>query len=187
MTSAVLRWVPEHIRGLRTTEYDALVAKGLLDGERVELLEGELVEMAPTSPDHASTVRLITFALYDQRPSGWTVRPQLPLAVPPRSEPEPDVAVVRDEDDSRRHPSWALLVVEVSRSSLVVDLEVKSLIYAAAGVPEYWVVDPDERVVHVHRVPGADGYGDVTRQRGPILTSATEPVFTLDLAAVLPR
>lgn len=147
MTSVVLRWVPEHIRGLRTTEYDALVANGLLDGERVEL----------------------------------------PLAVPPRSEPEPDVAVVRDEDDSRRHPSWALLVVEVSRSSLVVDLEVKSLIYAAAGVPEYWVVDPDERVVHVHRVPGADGYGDVTRQRGPILTSATEPVCTLDLAAVLPR
>ncbi len=186
VVSNVLRLVPERVRGLRLSEYDALVAAGLLEGERVELLEGELVEVAPTSPEHAWTTERVADALRDQRPTGWRVRTQQPLAVPPSSEPEPDVAVVRDQDYSHAHPRTALLVVEVARSSRETDLQVKPALYATAGVQEYWVVDPDERVVHVHRRRQQDGYGEVSVHRSGVLRSDTEPPFTLDLDAVLP-
>lgn len=189
MVAPVLRLVPERVRGLRVAEWDALVATGLLDDARVELIQGEVVEMAPLSPEHTSTVKKVYDSLRAQVPAGWDVRAEAPLAVPPSSEPQPDVAVVPDEDYDHRHPTRALLLVEVARSSLPTDLEVKPGVYAAARVEEYWVIDPDARVAHVHRARGADGYHTVTVQAEAdgTLVSSTEPSFTLDLRAVLPR
>lgn len=94
--------------------------------------------------------------------------------------------VVPDEDYRRQHPTIAVLVVEVARSSLATDLEAKPQIYAAAGVAEYWVVDLDARVVHVHRGRRDDGYAEVSLHAAGALVSGTEPPFTLDLEAVLP-
>lgn len=186
VTPTVLAVAPESFRGLLTEEYEALVGAGLLTGQPVELLEGVLVEVAPISPEHASTVTAIADALRAQMPSGWRVREEKPLRVPPSSEPEPDVAVVRDTDLSRAHPSTALLVVEISVSSAPVDLEVKPGVYAAAEVDEYWVVDVPARRVHVHRQRRAGGYDDVQELPAGPLRSGTAPVLEVDVAAALP-
>ena len=168
-------------------EYDALILAGRLDGEPVQLIEGVLVETPPISPEHSSTVGRVATALRRQLPPGWDVRDQQPLRVPPHSEPEPDVSVVRDEDYDHRHPDTALLVVEVAWSSLELDLEAKPGVYAGAGVTEYWVVDIERRVVHVHRRPVDGAYDEVVVHRAGPLVSATEPSFTLDPESVLPR
>jgi len=186
VVSAVIRLVPETVRGLSLEQYDFLVAAGQLDGERVELLAGELVSVPQISPEHASTVDKLADLLRAQLPAGWRVRAQSPLAVPPGSEPEPDVAVVPDGDYDHQHPRTALLVVEVSVSTPRTDLDVKAAVYAAAGVAEYWVVDIAARVVHVHRAVTAGGYGVVTEYEG-VLRSRTEPAFAVDLRDVLPR
>lgn len=186
MTSPVLAHAPQTWRGLLLAEYDALVATGVLDEERVELLEGAMTTMSPHRPLHAHTVTLVMSQLAHRLAPGLALRVQLPLAVPPRSEPEPDVAVVAEEDYSDRHPSTALLVIEVALTSQPTDLRVKPGIYVTAGVTEYWVIDLVERVVHVHRGPGPEGYAEVSTQAAGILRSATGPSLTLDLAAVLP-
>lgn len=178
--------MPWAVRGLRVEEYDALVEAGLLDGERVELVEGALVEVAPTSPEHSASVQEVARALRRQLPKGWDVREEKPLRVPPGSEPEPDVAVVRDQDYRGEHPSTALLVVEVARGSIELDLTAKPRVYAAAGVTEYWVVDLGSRAVHIHRGPVGAGYDEVVVQREGELTSRTDPAFGVRLDVILP-
>ena len=79
----MIRLVPETVRGLSLEQYDFLVAAGQLDGERVELLAGELVSVPQISPEHASTVDKLADLLRAQLPAGWRVRAQSPLAVPP--------------------------------------------------------------------------------------------------------
>lgn len=187
MTAAdVWAAAPESVRGLLVSEYDALVAGGLLDGEPVQLLEGVLVRMAPQSPGHSEAVHRATRSVVAQLPAGWTWRNQAPLVAGDHSEPEPDLAVVRDEDYSGGHPRSAALVVEVARSSRGIDLNVKARVYAASGVPEYWVLDLANRCLYVHRGPGANGYDEVVVHEGGVVTSAGEPSVTLDVDAVLP-
>lgn len=176
---------PDEVRGLLVTEYDALVEAGLLDDEPVELLEGMLVRMSPQSAPHAEAGRRSARQLAAQLPPGWVLSVQSPLALGPRSEPEPDLAIVPDLDYSGGHPTTALLVIEVSRSSLIVDLEVKANIYAAAGIADYWALDVRGRVLHRHSDPGPDGYRLVSQERGLVRTSG-EPVLALDVSKVLP-
>lgn len=191
MAVAVLTQVPETVRGLLVEEYDFLVAAGKLDGQRVELLQGELVSVPPIGPEHASTVGRVSRALRQQVPTTHEVREQQPLSVPPSSEPEPDVAVVLVGDDPHAydyaHPTSAVLVVEVAGSSLPTDLQVKPEVYAAAAVAEYWVVDLEARLVHLHRHRREGGYAEVTVQVGGTVVSATEPSFSLAVEDVLPR
>ena len=177
---------PESVRGLRVSEYDALVASGLLDGEPVQLLEGVLVRMAPQNPAHSEAVRRTTRSVAAQLPDGWTWSTQAPLVAGDHSEPEPDLAVVPDEDYSDHHPRSAALVVEVARSSRGIALGVKARVYAASGVSEYWVLDLANRCLYAHRRPGAGGYDEVVVHEGGVVTSGGEPPVTLDVDAVLP-
>lgn len=176
---------PELVRGLLVTEYDVLVESGLLDGEPIELLEGIMVRMSPQSAPHAESGRRVTRVLTPQLPPGWVLSVQSPMSLGDHSEPEPDLAVVPDRDYSARHPTTALLVVEISRSSLGVDLEEKARIYAAAGIGDYWALDVRGRALHRHSGPGPDGYTTVTVETGVVRTSG-DPVLTLDVAKVLP-
>lgn len=187
MTSAdVLGLGPDLVRGLRVREYDALVDSGLLDTEPVELLEGALVRVSPQRAPHAEAVRRVARAISPQLPPGWVLSVQAPLPLGESSEPEPDVAVVPDEDYSVRHPTRAALVVEVAQSSRALGLGVKARLYAAGGVPEYWVLDLADRVVHVHRRPGPAGYSDVViHAQGPVCAAGAVSV-TVDPAQVLP-
>jgi Uma2 family endonuclease len=137
-------------------EYERLVVLGALGpDDRVQLIDGEIVEMAPQGPGHMTAVTLAAEALRRVFLPDHSVRVQGPLALGAFSEPEPDVAVVAgDPRDYRdRHPDTAVLVVEVAEATLPFDRRRKAPIYAAAGIPEYWVVDLAGRALEVYRDP----------------------------------
>ncbi len=139
-------------------EYHQLAESGVLrPDERVELIEGEIVEMPPQLSPHATGVCLAEDALRAAFGPGFVVRAQLPLALGEYSEPEPDVAVVvgGPRDYAKAHPTTAVLVVEVSDATLAFDRNVKASLYAAAGIPEYWIVNLVHRQLEVHCDPGA--------------------------------
>jgi Uma2 family endonuclease len=121
----------------------------------VELLEGVIVAMTPSDPPHAAIVQIVAAAIRAALRPGVVERVQASLIVGGRSVPEPDVAVVPGAhlDYLHRHPDRALLAVEVSESSLAQDRLSKSRIYAAGGVPEYWIVNLRHGVLEVMRDP----------------------------------
>jgi Uma2 family endonuclease len=151
------------VRPLRRVEYDVLVEQGAFGpDERIQLLDGELVEMSPQNEPHAVIVEMLTERLMPALVGRARVRVQLPLAAGEHSVPEPDLAVVPADEPRGRRPERALLVIEVADSTLRLDLVRKARIYAAAGVPEYWVIDVAGSIVHVHTDPTAEGYASVT-------------------------
>ena len=133
-----------------------MVDAGILgEDERVELIQGVLVEMSPQHRAHARVIEWLTRHLNRSLGDEYAVLPQLPLTLGEFSEPEPDVSVVpaRRASADTEHPKEAYLVVEVSRGSLKADRQVKGAMYASAGIPEYWIVNLDERVLEVYRDP----------------------------------
>jgi Uma2 family endonuclease len=152
-------------------EYQRLGELGLFEGERLELIDGEIVcKMTPQHSPHAAAIRRVEEALRAAFGQGFDVRVQLPLALAQHSEPEPDVSVVAGSfaDYEREHPASAVLVVEVADSTLRFDRSAKASLYAAAEIPEYWIVNLAERVVELHSEPRPDasqrfgaGYGVV--------------------------
>jgi len=144
-------------------EYERMVESGgFAPGTRIELLDGEIIAMSPQGPQHVTATQLVAEALRERLPMGYLVRVQAPIALDDRSEPEPDICVVRGKvrDYARSHPSAALLVIEVS-DSMEQDRTVKARAYARNGIPEYWVVNVKERVIEVYANPRAGGYGQV--------------------------
>jgi len=136
--------------------YFAMAECGIIaSDDRVELLEGLIVAMAPQSPLRASTISRIHRALLRGLGPDTLIRIQSSLPLSGSSVPEPDIAVVpgRAEDYLRHHPSHAHLVIEVADSSLVQDRITKAAIYARAGVPCYWVVNLRHHRVEVLRDP----------------------------------
>ena len=172
------------------SDFDRLVTAGIFGPEdRVELLEGEIIEMTPERSRLSAAVDLCLEALRRAFGEACSVRVQHPLAVSETSEPEPDLAVVpgspRDYVD--RHPSSALLVVEVSDTSLDYDRTRKSRVYAGAGIPEYWIVNLVAGVLEVHRDPGPSGYRSATTLRsGEAVSPSNAPGATVPVADLLP-
>jgi Uma2 family endonuclease len=141
--------------------YFELVERGVLAPEdRVELLNGLVVSMSPQSPAHATTICLLQDVLVHRLLAGMHVRVQMDLVLNDSYVPEPDIAVVAGEpgDYALSHPTAALLIVEVADSSLAQDRITKTALYAAAGIPEYWVVNLRTRQVDVRRDPTSAGY-----------------------------
>jgi Uma2 family endonuclease len=126
---------------------------------RLELMEGEIVEMAPIGSAHAAVVDTLAALLRELAPRAM-VRVQNPLVLGERSAPQPDVALLRPRADRyyNSHPTAvdALLVVEVADTTLKYDLEVKRPLYARAGVAELWIVDINRRELQVFREPKSD-------------------------------
>ncbi len=175
------------VRALTIADVDAMVAAGILgEDDRVELLEGALVEMSPQSEAHAYAIRRLTMLLAPAAAAADLILlVQLPLLVgSSRSRPEPDLAIVPDGPRDR-HGSDAVLAVEVSVSSRRIDLGPKARIFATAGVPEYWVLDIEGRELVVHRAPGADGYAEVERFGEDATVAARSVVLTVPVAALL--
>ena len=138
-------------------EYDNLIDNGVFQpGERIELLAGQLVVREPQSDPHSLAVELVNEAIRAAFGPEWRVRVQLPVALDAESEPEPDVSVAagRVQGGVEAKPSRLVLVVEVSASSLALDREHKGSLYARARVPEYWIVNLNDRVLEVYREPG---------------------------------
>ena len=150
------------VRPLTADEVLRMVATGILsEDEPVELLHGVLTAVSPHSEPHVAVLqrlhRWLAPLIVDGR---HDVRLQMPLVVPDRSSlPEPGLAVVTRDDSTIAHPTSALLVIEVAVSSLAADTSIKPPLYAAAGVPEYWVVDVPGRRLRIFSQPGPSRYG----------------------------
>lgn len=148
LTPQVRRWTRDEYR--KMAEYGLFALE-----ERVELIEGEIVEMSPKRSSHSTSTTLVGDALRLAFGRGYTVRIQEPLALGPTSEPESDVAVVRGmaRDYRDEHPSSALLIVEVAETSLMYDRTTKASLYAKSGILDYWVVNLQDDQVEVYRDP----------------------------------
>jgi Uma2 family endonuclease len=124
---------------------------------RAELIDGEVLETPPMKNAHAVSLKLTEDALVAAFGPGFWTRSQLPLAISEFSEPLPDLAVVPGKPrDYAEHPTTALLVVEISDSTLAFDRKQKSGLYASAGLAEYWIVNLVDRQLEVHQVPIPD-------------------------------
>jgi Uma2 family endonuclease len=153
-----VKQIPLTLRRWTRAEYDRLVDLGVLHGEPVELVGGQLVVAEPQGSFHASALGTAGDALRAVLPQGWLVRIQMPVALDDESEPEPDLAVVPGAWASYRagHPSRPALVVEVAESSLAFDREDKGSLYARGAVRDYWIVNLVDRALEVYRDPGPD-------------------------------
>jgi Uma2 family endonuclease len=146
-------------------EFDRLIETGFFDGQRYELIDGELIDKMGQNPPHAFTIQLAHNWLASISLTNL-IRVQLSieaaLAERGRSVPEPDLAVLAEwkSEYAKRHPRGdeLLLAIEVSDTTAGFDLSRKAALYAAAGVPEYWVLDLPRRRLVVHREPSEAGY-----------------------------
>ena len=154
-------------RRFTVDEYHRMAEVGIFHpDERVELIEGEIVQMSPIGPRHAGCVinanRLFITRLGDRA----MVSPQNPMVIQPRSEPQPDLLLLRPRamSYSFEHPTPedVLLAVEVADTTVRFDRLVKARLYARAGIAEFWLFLTTETLVEVYRAPGADGYTSVT-------------------------
>ncbi len=144
-------------------EYHQMVEAGVFnEDDRIELIEGEIVEMAPIGSRHAACVTQLTQLFSLGLGERVFVSVQNPIGIA-NSEPEPDLALLRPRDDfyAERHPGPedVLLVVEVADSSFQYDREVKIPLYARSGIVEAWLVDLGNDEVVVYREPSPKGYG----------------------------
>jgi Uma2 family endonuclease len=147
-------------------EYDRLVEQGLFRGERVELISGIVVEMAPIGSRHADPIDVLNRVFVRGVGDRAVVRVQLPLVAADESEPEPDLALVPPGRYAAHHPSEALLVVEVAETSLAYDRETKGPLYAATGVSEYWVVDVNAQCIEIYGELAGGRYQRIRRASG---------------------
>ncbi len=175
--------LPPEFRPLLRSEYDRLVELGVFEGTKVELIGGLLVEMSPQNSPHYQFIADLTMLLVPMVVGRHTVGVQLPLLVDDVSEPEPDLTILPlPQYRGVGKTGEALLVIEVSESSLALDLGEKARRYAGAGYPEYWVFDVVGRQLIRHTEPAEDGtWGTVTTlSSGTVAAVAVEGV-TIDL------
>ena len=146
--------------------YQRMVAAGVLtDRDRIELIDGEMVNMAPMGPKHAAITARLTKQLVLNAGDTAIVSPGGPVNLGDFSEPQPDVMLLRPRDDfyAGKIPEAAdvLLIIEVSDSTLAFDQSTKRALYARHGVVEYWIVDVEGKCIQVHREPTANGYARI--------------------------
>jgi Uma2 family endonuclease len=139
-------------------EFHQLGDMGWFEGRRAMLIEGEILEMPGPNPPHATSTTLTDTILRSIFGAAVVVRNQLPLILGLQTDPEPDLAVVPGNvrDYAAAHPTSAVLIVEISDSTLDYDLNDKASLYAAGGITDYWVVDLVNRRLIIHRVPQSD-------------------------------
>ncbi len=167
---------------------------GLFQGKKVELIRGEIIEMAPMKSPHATALQLVFEELLKIFVKGFAIRVQLPLGLSQDNEPEPDVAIVTGtiREYAKAHPKFATLVVEVSESTLRFDQTVKARLYAEYGIEEYWIVNLVEKRIEVNRKPAGDGkagfyFAEQTIYRdGESVSPLVKPKAKIKVADILP-
>jgi Uma2 family endonuclease len=180
MTVTLIKWSIE--------DYHHMIATGLLDDRPVELLNGEIIEMPPEGKPHSSSSTRTAEYLRDLLGRRAQIREGHPITIrSSNSEPEPDLAIVRrDEDnywDHHPYPADIFWLIEFSDSSLKKDLDPKAKAYAAAEIPEYWVVNLRSMELIVMREPVNGEYqSQVTLTEGEV-----RPLAFQDVAVALSR
>ena len=178
-------------RRFTVDEYHRMGQTGILgEDDRLELLEGEIAEMAPIGSRHQGTVDRLT-ELFSRRMADMaTIRVQGPVRLGEDSEPQPDLTLLRRRADfyASAHPGPhdVLLLVEVSDSSTEYDREVKLPLYARHGIAEVWLVGLEAGIVEVYRGPTDRGYREVSRsRRGQDLSPEAFPRLELAVDDIL--
>lgn len=162
-------------------DYYAMARAGIIgEDDRVELIEGEIIQMAAIGSRHQAVVDRVTRLFVTRTGDRAIVRVQGPLRLARITEPQPDLQLLAPRDDfyAAAHPSQyeALLVVEVADTSLRFDRNEKAAIYARRGVRELWIIDLTGERILVRRTPSADGYGEsLSVTRGDSLSPEAFP------------
>jgi len=175
---------------LTVQDYYRMAEVGLLAPDaRVELIEGEIIDMPPSGIPHAGILTRLMRLLLAAAGTRVTVRMQLPLRLDDYSEPEPDFAVLRwrEDDYTSAHPlpGDTLLVIEVSQSSLRYDRNRKLPLYARHGIPEVWIVDLVSLRLHTFDLPQDGQYvNSSTTPRPGSLTMKAPPGLQVDLTGL---
>lgn len=151
------------VRLLTVKDYHRMAEAGIFDpDERVELLAGQIIKMAAKGTAHGATVKRTEKLLENRLGERVLVRLQDPIQLDNFSEPEPDISVVVPDplyyDDHHPTRDEVYLIIEVADTSLSRDLEFKAGIYAQSGITDYWVLDVNNRKLHVFREPSQNGY-----------------------------
>ena len=179
----------ERARRLFTIEeYERMVETGILTREeRVELIEGEIVETSPIGDPHAAFVANLTHLLVSRVGDRARVWVQGPVRVPPRSKPQPDLALLRSRSYVRAGATTedVLLVIEIADTSLRYDRTVKLRLYAHAGIPEYWIVDANAETLEIYRSPSGERYAEHLRpSRGDTVAPLAFPDAAIPVDAI---
>ena len=184
---------PELLRRHRLTvaEYHRMAETRVLAPDaRVELIDGEIVDLALIGTRHGSTVKRLLHLFSDAVGTRAIVAVQDPVRLGDRSEPQPDLMLLAPREDfyASAHPvaSDVLLLIEVSDTTARYDRIIKLALYARHGVQEVWIVDLDNRVMRVCRSPGGDAYTDVTETTTPgVLSPQALPGVAIDGSRLL--
>jgi len=181
MSVAIAKWTLD--------EYHRMIAAGLLDHRQVELLKGEIVEMAPEGEPHAYFSSEAGDYLAQLLGVRAMVRQAKPITLPNQSEPEPDIAVVqrlgREYLEHHPYPKNIFWLIEYADSSLDKDLQTKSQVYAEVGIPEYWVINLRSRELIMFREPQAGEYGACTHCITGSLTPLAFPDVSIDVKRLI--
>lgn len=174
-------------------DYHRMADLALIDpGERTELIDGQIIIMAPKGTPHVLALRLLNTQIGDalrDRPVFMSI--QDPIHIDDFSEPEPDLAIVQgkplDYIDHHPYPEQVKLIVEIADATLKQDCEIKDKLYAQAGIEDYWVLDVRHRHLHLFRDPTATGYTRHTILKEPnTIAPLAFPELMVSLTAILP-
>lgn len=173
MNATEHRKVPGRRRRLSVTDFHRMAEAGIFgESERVELIDGELVDMPPIGPAHADIVNVLVKALsralsHTCAGERYLLTVQNPVQLHQYAEVYPDAAVVRQQRYNESHPTPedVFLIIEVSDTTLTYDREVKIPSYAACGIPEAWIINIVDRCVEVYREPDCKARRYSRRQR----------------------
>jgi len=189
MSAVMTDWIPRH--RITVDEYYKMAEVGILAPDaRVELIEGEIIDMGKIGTGHARMTVYLNRQLMNAVGARAVILPQVPIHLSDISEPIPDFALVSLEAGSYEkghpRPEDTFLVIEVSDSSLRYDSQVKAPLYARHGIPEYWIVDLPGQQVRFFRSPNSGQYTDITSTAAPgVVSPVALPDVRIDLAHLL--
>ena len=176
-------------RQFTADDYHRMADSGILrEDDRVELIDGRVVEMSPIGGRHVTCVSRIIRLLVSRLTDDAVVNVQSPVRLGEYQEPEPDVAVVRNREYGNELPNAddVFLLMEVSDSSLAYDRGRKLALYSRAGIPEFWVIDIAGEAIERHTNPSGDRYGVTVRVgRGEAIESTRVPGLAINTDDVL--
>ncbi|NJK75881.1 MAG: Uma2 family endonuclease [Microcoleus sp. SU_5_6] len=168
-------------------EYHRIIEAGILnEDDKIELLDGRIVEMSAQTPPHAATTQRSSDYIKEILAGQAHIRTQLPITLA-TSEPEPDIAVVAIDPSfyatHHPNPSEIFLLIEVSYSTLQIDRYEKAPIYARANIAEYWILNVLDREAHIYRNPGPQGYqSEVVLQDNSLIRMLAFPDIEISLS-----
>lgn len=177
------------------SEYHGLMDWFGEDRMRYELIDGEIIQMPPQKDEHSYALSLAEYAVREIFSAGFVVKTQSPLNLSAKTEPEPDLMVIKGElRDMRKHPKHAELIIEVAGASLEYDRQTKGSLYASKGIRDYWIVNLRESVIEVRRKPQRDpaakfgySYGEIQiLRRSDVIAPLAAPKAKIKASRLLP-